>query len=244
VNVGPDFIPPVYPFVLKPSSTFRLEAQSGTKAILIKSPVEWQLLDKKLLIEHVFFAQEYIAGASISVCFCSTADGRLAQGYATEKLHYSNMRTGTRVVTINRPDAIQLAAEFVRRTGFVGFGELEMLDSERGPVLLELNARPWGQVLMSHSLGIPILEMAVGLMSGQQFLECITSVTKPLEWVAWDSDLLFRRAQLRAGRPIRASVSSKQIYQYSLLRDPIPALVHALTMSRLGPARFLRKKRQ
>jgi predicted ATP-grasp superfamily ATP-dependent carboligase len=139
---------------------------------------------------------------------------------------------------VNRPDAIELAARFIRGTEFVGFGELEMIDSPRGLALLELNARPWSQVLMSRSLGIPILEMAVKLMLEEDVLDFATDSTAPLEWIAWDNDLLFRRARRRAGLPVRPPMASKRVYAQSFLRDPVPALVYAFTQSRLGPGRL------
>lgn len=237
-EVDSKWMPPSYPIVLKPSSTYRLEVQCGVKAVLIRGREQWHSFDKRLLEQHAFLAQEYLEGPSISVCFCTTADGRLAGSYATEKVHFSSMSSGSRVATVTRPDAIELASEFMLRTGFVGFGELEMIDSERGLVLLELNARPWSQVLMSESLGVPILEMAVALMSGRELTPCDGGVTLPLEWISWDHDLLFRRRLRREGRPIRRQLARKRVYAQSFLRDPIPALVHALTVSRLGPARF------
>jgi predicted ATP-grasp superfamily ATP-dependent carboligase len=238
-RVGSEWIPPTYPFVLKPSSTYRLEAKCGVKAVLIRDKREWLSFDKSVLGCNSFIAQEFLDGASISVCFCTTAQGHLADAYATEKVHYSTMRTGCRVATVSRPDAIDLASRFIRDTGFVGFGELEMIDSMRGLALLELNARPWSQVSMSNSLGIPILEMAVGLMSGMEVPEHGASNSQPLEWISWDSDLLFRRAIRRAGKNIRPPMAHKRIYAQSFLRDPLPALVYALTVSRLGPGRFV-----
>jgi predicted ATP-grasp superfamily ATP-dependent carboligase len=237
-RVDRDWIPPSYPFVLKPSSTYRLEAQCGVKAVLIRGEREWQSLDKSVLDQNSFIAQEYLEGKSISVCFCTTGLGRLAGAYATEKVHYSSMRTGCRVATVQRPDAIDLASQFIEKTGLIGFGELEMIDSARGLALLELNARPWSQVLMSDSLGIPIIEMAVGLMSGQELPEQGTSSSPELEWISWDNDLLFRRALRRAGQPVRPTTITKRVYAQSFFRDPIPALIYALTLSRLGPGRF------
>ncbi|MGA3126210.1 MAG: hypothetical protein ABSD13_05810 [Candidatus Korobacteraceae bacterium] len=237
--VDSDWMPPSYPFVLKPSSTYKFEAQCGVKATIIQDSQEWRSFDKRLLDQHAFLAQEYLGGASISVCFCTTADGRLARSYATEKVHFGSMRTGSRVATVTRPDAIQLASRFIRGTGFVGFGELEMIDSVRGLVCLELNARPWSQVLMANSIGFPILEMAIGLMSGEEPPECTDGITTPFEWINWDGDLLFRRAMRRAGRPIRPPMSLKRVYAQSFLRDPIPALVYAFTVSRMGPGRFV-----
>jgi predicted ATP-grasp superfamily ATP-dependent carboligase len=237
-RVDSNWEPPSYPFVLKPSSTYRLEAQCGVKALIVQDSKEWRAFDDAVLSQNPFLAQEFIGGASISVCFCTTTQGHLARAYATEKVHYSPMRSGSRVVTVNRPDAIELASRFIDETGFVGFGELEMIESAHGLVLLELNARPWSQVLMSKALGIPILEMAVGLMSGEEIPKCSADNTSPLQWIRWDSDLLFRRAMRRAGRPIRPSISSRRIYAQSFLRDPLPAVVYALTESRLGPGRF------
>ena len=237
-KVNSEWVPPCYPFVLKPSSTYKLEAQCGVKAVIIRDLAEWRVFDGQVLDQNAFIAQEYLSGASISVCFCTSSLGHLACAYATEKVHYSSMRTGSRVAAVNRPDAIDLASRFIRETGFVGFGELEMIDSTRGLALLELNARPWSQVLMSSSLGIPILEMAVGLMSEEECPESATGGTPALEWIAWDNDFLFRRARRRAGRPIRPPTAAKRIYAQSFFRDPIPALVYALTQSRMGLGRF------
>jgi predicted ATP-grasp superfamily ATP-dependent carboligase len=237
-KVDSDWVPSSYPFVLKPYSTYKLEDRLGVKAVVIRDPNDWQNADKRLLGESTLLAQEYLDGASISVCFCTTVQGRLDRAYTTEKVHYGSMRTGCRVATVNRPDAIDLASEFIQRTGFVGFGELEMIDSTRGLVLLELNARPWSQVLMSTALGIPILEMAVHLMSEEKYEEGTTRNIVAVEWIAWDNDLLFRRALRRAGRPIRPPMTSKRIYAQSFFRDPLPALVYALTVSRLGPGRL------
>ena len=144
--VDSDWEPTDFPFVLKPSSTYRFEAKSGVKAAVFRNLMEWQTYDKRLLEGNRFLAQEYVAGSSISVCFCTTSGGKLAGAYTTEKVHFSSMRGGTRVVTVDRPDAIDLTVRFLRGTGFVGFGELEMIDSEGGLRLLELNARPWVQI--------------------------------------------------------------------------------------------------
>jgi predicted ATP-grasp superfamily ATP-dependent carboligase len=237
-RVDSRWAPPLYPFVLKPSSTYKLEEQCGVKAVIIRDFREWEAFDKRILDQYDFLAQEYMDGASISVCFCTSTLGHFAGAYATEKVHYSTMRTGSRVATVNRPDAIDLAARFIRKTGFVGFGELEMIDSTRGLALLELNARPWSQVLMSSSLGIPILEMAVKLMCEEDLCEFVTGSIAALEWIAWDNDLLFRRASRRVGRPIRPPMASNRVYAQSFCRDPIPALIYALTLSRMGPGRF------
>lgn len=239
-RVDLDWTPPSYPFVLKPYSTYKFEDRCGVKAVVFRDPKDWKTFDKRVLGESTFLAQEYLNGASISVCFCTTAQGCLDRAYATEKMHYGAMRTGCRVATVKRPDAIDLAAQFICRTGFVGFGELEMVESTLGLALLELNARPWSQVLMSNSLGIPILEMAVHLMSGKLPQGRAADDVAALEWIAWDNDLLFRRALRRAGRPIRPPTASKCVYAQSFFRDPVPALVYALTLSRLGPGRFVR----
>jgi predicted ATP-grasp superfamily ATP-dependent carboligase len=238
--VDPEWRPSYFPFVLKPFSTYRFEAEHGVKALVILSAREWQSIDKRFLERMPCLAQEYSVGASISVCFCTTQSGQLATAYATEKVHFSSMRGGSRVATVTRPDAIELAARFVRGTGFVGFGELEMIDSERGLLLLELNARPWRQILLSSSLGIPILPMAIELMAGREFAECMQEARTSCEWINWDQDLLFRRAARRQGRPNRALRNAKRVYEHSFLRDPFPALMHAVTISRLGPGRFLR----
>lgn len=245
-HVDADWIPTSYPFVLKPSSTYRLEAQIGVKAVLIRCAEDWRATDKSLLRENSFLAQQYLAGASVSVCFCTAPGGGLAVSYATEKVHAAEMRTGSRVVTVERPDAIELAAEFVRRTGFVGFGELEMIDTDGGPVLLELNARPWSQVLMADTIGAPILESAISLMSGELPKQVAMPSKTPVEWISWDKDLLFRRALRRKGEQVRSALASKDValdskhvYAQSFVRDPLPALMHALTLSPLRPGRFL-----
>ena len=238
-HVSPEWIPPVYPFVLKPYSTYRYEDTHGVKAMVIRNSGEWRLVDKQMLDDIRFMAQEYIAGASLSVCFCSTTDGRLAGAYATEKIHYGVMMTGSRVATVNRPDAIHLASEFVRLSGFIGYGELELIDSERGPVLLELNARPWSQVVMSDALKVPLLKMAIDLMMQPDHQVSPKFTEEPLEWLAWDADLLHRRMLRRTGKPIRPDTTSQRIYAQSFLRDPLPALIHALNYSRLRPRRLV-----
>jgi predicted ATP-grasp superfamily ATP-dependent carboligase len=238
-KVQPDWKPPQYPFVLKPVSTYRFEDQHGVKALHIRTPEQWQALDKSLLCANSFLAQEFLVGPSISVCFCSTRDGRLAVAYATEKIHFGSMRGGSRVATVVRPDAIDLAANFVRNFQFVGFGELEMIDSPRGLALIELNARPWSQVLMSTVLGMPILELSMRLMQDEDPSLDYNHQAQPLEWIAWDSDLLFQLVLRKSGRPIRPPSSFRRVYAISFQRDPLPAFVHALAFSRLGPARFL-----
>lgn len=209
---------------------------SSYMALMSRGP-----FDKRLLVQQRFLAQEYLAGASISVCFCTTRDGKLATSYATEKVHHGIMRTGSRVATVDRPDAIDLASRFVLLTGFVGFGELEMLDSESGPVLLELNARPWSQVQMSDTLGAPILEMAVRLMSGQHLPESVENVTQKVEWVRWDVDLLFRRKMRQAGQSVRPRSAGRRIHALGFFRDPLPALTYAWALSPLGPKQLLPK---
>lgn len=178
------WIPAIYPFVLKPYSTYKYEDATGIKVDVIRDADEWNLVDKRRLDNIAFFAQEYVEGASLSVCFCTTADGRLAAAYATEKIHFGAMKTGSRVATVRRPDAIHLASEFVRLSGFIGFGELEMIDSEHGPLLLELNARPWSQVIMSDALKLPLLKMAIGLMMNKKLEESSKTNADPLEWLA------------------------------------------------------------
>ena len=126
--VSPDWAPPQYPLVLKPYSTYRLEVQYGVKALIIHNREEWQMFAEMFPNQTSFLAQEYLDGPSISVCFCTTVDSRLAGAYVTEKTHYHSMRIGTRVASADRPEAIELTAEFVRRCGFVGFGELEMIE--------------------------------------------------------------------------------------------------------------------
>jgi predicted ATP-grasp superfamily ATP-dependent carboligase len=151
------------------------------------------------------------------------------------------MRTGSSVVVCERPDAIALAARFVQATRFIGYGELEMLDSPQGPVLLELNARPWSQVVLAEALGEPILEFAVELMLGRERPDWRAREHPKLEWVQWDRDLLFRWAEFRAGRCAARSSATGRVYGISFRRDPLPALVYAVTASPLGPARLWRR---
>lgn len=231
-RIRPDWTPSVYPFVLKPSSTYRLEVSSGVKAMIVTNPQEWEDLDESVLAGNVFLAQEYLIGASISVCFCTTRHGSLAAAYATEKIHFGQMRTGSRVATVNRPDAIELAEQFVKLTGLVGYGELEMIDSARGLVLLELNARPWSQVLMSSEIDVPILELGLALLSGEDIAPCSTGHYTGLEWMMWDQDLLFRRHLRRTGQPIRPPMATRRLYSQSFLRDPVPAFIYALHQAR------------
>ena len=235
------WIPEIYPFVLKPYSTYKYENTTGAKASVIRDAAEWNLFDKQILDNVGFIAQEYVEGASLSVCFCTTADGRLATAYATEKIHFGAMKTGSRVATVNRPDAVHLASEFVRLSGFVGFAELELIDSDCGPLLLELNARPWSQVVMSDALKLPVLKMAIDLMLDKKLEESSKVSAEPLEWVAWDDDLLYCRRIRRSGKSVRALTTSKRIYAQSFLRDPIPALIYALNYSRLGPGKVFHR---
>jgi len=240
-SVSADWVPTAYPFVLKPYSTYKYANVSGVKANVVNNEEEWRALDKQMLCDWEFLAQEFVQGASISVCFCTTGDGRLAASYATEKIHFGIMKTGSRVATVVRHDAIELASEFLRLTGFVGFGELELIDSERGLVLLELNARPWSQVVMSRALKIPLLKLAISVMLGKKLSECSKCGTEPLEWLSWDDDLLFCRRLRRSGKPVRASTTSRRVYAHSFLRDPVPTLVYAFSFSRLRPGRIFRR---
>lgn len=224
-RVTEDWSPTRYPFVLKPDSTFRLEEVAGVKAMIVRGEEEWRSLDKTLLRGNGFMAQELVEGACLSACFCTTSRAELAVGYVTEKVHFSVLRTGSRVRTVDRPDVLALCAQFVERTGFVGYGELEFLDSPRGPLFLELNARPWSQVLLSLSLDRPIMDYAVGLLFGEEQPPQTPAPVKPATWIHGLNDLRFRLSKRRAGIELPPDPGGERIYALSLLRDPVPAAV-------------------
>jgi predicted ATP-grasp superfamily ATP-dependent carboligase len=76
--------PARFPFVLKPSSTYRLEHECGVKALVFDTPADWERFDRRLLKHHHFLAQACLPGASLSVCFCTTAHHTLAAAYCTD----------------------------------------------------------------------------------------------------------------------------------------------------------------
>ena len=91
---------------------------------------------------------------------------------------------------------------------------------------------------MSDALGVPILEMAARLMQAEAIPLRQDKPVDPLEWISWDADLIYRHAMSRAGKPVEPSRAPRHIYPISFMRDPVPALIHALLHSRLGPRRF------
>jgi predicted ATP-grasp superfamily ATP-dependent carboligase len=172
------------------------------------------------------------------VCFCTDSQSRLISGYTTVKVTFLPMRAGCRVRTVCAPELIELTQEFVTRTGFIGFGELEFVESSRGPLLLELNARPWAQVMMTEFIGQPILRQAVELMTGQDPTGQVAKQPLELEYLIWDRDLLVRRALRKRGEPRRSLPRVPRVHGISLWRDFWPAVHYSLRHSRLGPARF------
>jgi predicted ATP-grasp superfamily ATP-dependent carboligase len=240
-QVTPKWCPADYPFVLKPSSTYQFEAEWGVKALLVRNEVEWKLIDRDLFHKKRFLAQEFLDGDPISVCFCTTKDSKLATAYATRKVNFPSMGAGTRVRTIRCPEALELAAEFTSRLGFVGFGELEMIATRRGLALLELNARPWNQVAMSRVLGFDILGDAVRLMRGEERSGGRLDRCGELEWIAWDQDLLLRRAMRKPTMREWPSVGTKRVYAISAFRDPIPTLAYYARIGRLALAKLLKR---
>ena len=242
VNPTASWQPTSFPFVLKPASTFHLENSVGVKAIVCNSTTDWHAVDYRLLKQQAFVAQELVTGRSLSACFCTDAQGRLVSAYTTEKIAFLPMRAGARVRTLDAPELIALTQQFVTRTGFVGFGELEFIASARGPLLLELNARPWAQVLLSDYIGQPILPHAVKLMTGQAAKGQLAETPPPFEYLLWDRDLLVRRSLRKQGRACPPLTRVPRIQALSLRRDFWPAINYYLRDSRLGPGRFLKRQ--
>ena len=242
VNPSATWQPKIFPFVLKPASTFHLESSVGVKAIVCRSMADWQSIDYGLLTQQAFIVQELIEGRSLSACFCTDAGGRLVSAYTTEKITFLPMCAGSRVRTVAAPELLELTQEFVTRTGFVGFGELEFIESARGPLLLELNARPWAQDLMSDYIGQPILSHAVQLLTGEIPKGQPAVTPPPFEYLLWDRDLLVQRALRKQRRACPPLTVVRRVHALSLRRDFWPTTNYYLRYSRLGPGRFLKRQ--
>ena len=127
-SVNPDDID--FPVFIKPR---RGSSSKGAK--VVENQAQLDALD---LSRYVI--QEYVPGTEVTIDFLVSPDGELLAAVPRERIQVKDGKA-VKARTIEFPEGIRLLEEVVRRSGFVGPGNMQIMRGEKGPVVIEVNPR-------------------------------------------------------------------------------------------------------
>ncbi|MFY0988972.1 alpha-L-glutamate ligase-like protein [Halomonas sp. C05BenzN] len=123
------------------------------------------------------------------------ASGTAIRGVQFDRTRHDHPDTGHELASLRIPDwrnLLLLAAGCYEMTGLGYLGTDMVLDRDRGPMLLELNARPGLAIQMANG---------EGLRSRLDLVERHTEATSPEQRVAFAQQHFARRSELRETQP-------------------------------------------
>lgn len=126
--LGPDEVE--FPVFVKPR-----KGSSSKGARVIENDNQLAEVD---LSDYVL--QEYTPGLEVTIDFLVAPDGELLAAVPRERIQVKDGKS-VKARTIDFPQGIDLLGKVVERSGFVGPGNMQIMRTEKGPVIIELNPR-------------------------------------------------------------------------------------------------------
>lgn len=157
--------------------------------------------------------QEYVPGQGCGVGMLRGPDGMLHAAVAYRRVRECPPNGGPSsvAITVEEPGWIARSAALLDELGIVGAAHVEFRDTERGPVLMEVNPRLWGTVRLAEHAGQPIIDRWVAMAvhgAGAPSLGYEVGVrTRSLA-----HDLRGACIALRQGRPLHALAVARDLF--------------------------------
>lgn len=206
-----------FPLLLRPEQTRHGRGLDVPKAIevLDNTQLQYWLNRYASASVPVSIAQSLLRPGirQYSVGFARDDTGRM-RSVVAEKLRSLPRQCagGTFVVETRQDEVADLVRRLANGSGYVGIGEAEVMrDDATGDIfLIEVNARPWVQYLISERAGLDFL----GFLLGGELAVEQPSTRRPVRWLNFEADLFC--CWSREGGAIRAGEIGWRAYLYSL----------------------------
>jgi len=230
-----------FPLVLKPVSAHHWR-QGGNwqlvgnrKAIGVFSAEEMlEEYERIARADSRVLVQEMVPGGDdclfIAACYFDQSS-RFVAGFALQKLLQSPavFGTGCIVQTIELPELVEMAGQFLERIGYNGIAEVEFkYDSAASEYkLIEINPRPWDQHRLGNACGVDLIYITYCDLARRPG-PAIPRQTAGDRWIAEDVLLwhVLRSFWKRNGefRSLLRMIRGHRVYSMWSWRDPLPFL--------------------
>lgn len=145
--------------------------------------------------------------------------------------------------TISCPPGLEERVEaLVRRIGWEGVFELELIEAENGTLAaIDFNPRPYGSLSLAASAGVPLSAIWCGWLLGEEPKPATARVGARYRWE--DADLRHFLSRLRNDWPRRSAFTglkfrSDVTHAYFQARDPAPLIARGVQLVQRLPARL------
>lgn len=237
-----DLIPGIqFPVILKPAVMHTFHKETGKKVFVCQNPEDLIFFYQKMIriipSDEVIIQEFLQGGAKKLYSFGSfSVKGKVYGGFVANRIRQKPMDFGistTFAKSVINHDVEQSSHKFLEHIQYFGLSEVEfMYDEKTGSYkLIEINPRSWKWHSISEKLNIPLFEMLVQYLDGNE-IEPIINIKEDIGWIERLTDTYVVIKELISGRlSFKEYMSTLQIKKQSAVfdaGDPLPAVMYLL----------------
>jgi predicted ATP-grasp superfamily ATP-dependent carboligase len=236
------------PVVLKPGRSFEPAAARYSRLAVVRGVDEARLAEAAAAVQAPLIVQEYVDGAIVSVGGVA-AEGRLRALAVSRYLRTWPPAAGNAAAseTIEPPSLLaERVGALVRRLGWDGIFEVELVDAGDRLAVLDFNPRPYGSMTLAIRAGANLPAIWADSVLGRTGGYVEARPGTPYRWE--DAELLHFTWQLRRGHLRRAAGVLRPrrhvAHAHLELTDPGPFVARTLRLGRVAAGRVRAKARR
>ena len=223
-----------YPLIIKSAYSHQFIREFNKKVFVIHSPSELETAIGLLNDAHQdYFLQEIIPGNTLYLFY--SYFNRLSVplgicGYDKIRQFPKDFGIGTIVRSVNRPQPIQAAIEYLQSIGYHGLAEPEFkLDPRDGQYkLIEINTRAVTMTLLAKACGVHVEYLAyLDLISGN--VEPLGPAKEGIVWIDEINELHYQLSRIRRGHfaltDLRKMAKGEKAFSCAAWDDPVPLII-------------------
>lgn len=239
-----------YPVVLKPERAYRFERGGGVdghNTVYAESPEALRRLLKAMLGRGGVLLQEYVPGTGVGVEVLARA-GEPVYAFQHRRLRELPVTGGASTMRESMeldPRLLDYARRLLGALEWTGLGMVEFKIGPNGPVLMEINGRPWGSLPLAVTAGADFPRLLAELFLDREAESAAIPYRTGVRVRNLELDLLWaiavatgrRRYPFLAYPPRRAALSVMSDLlrpgvsdDYLIADDPLPGVVHVVQL--------------
>ena len=222
-----------YPLIVKSAYSHRFIREFHKKVFVVHSPLELETAIELLDGAHQdHFLQEIIPGNTLYLFYAYLNKQSVPLGicgYDKVRQFPRDFGIGTICRSINRPQLIRDAVEYLQSIGYFGLAEAEFkLDPRDGRYkLIEINTRAVTMTLLAKACGVHMEHLAYRDLVGER-VEPLGPATEGMLWIDEINELHYQLSRIRRGLFSFSELSvmkGKKVWACAAADDPVPLMV-------------------